>query len=155
MCHGKKIDAGEDNQSGNQENAQEAPLGRDSNYKKNKQQAASNRAEFLKQLHATHDLLHYARREALYSGGQLGTLTVQRVAHDVLSIPAATLRDQFRVRNGDLFNVPEIQAGLERLTRLYRTHGYADVKGEPHTEVDNASHRIDLILRITEGPQTP
>ena len=86
---------------------------------------------------------------------RLGTLTVQRVAHDVLSIPAATLRDQFHVRNGDLFNVPEIQAGLDRLTRLYGTHGYADVKAELDTEVDDASHRIDLILRITEGPHTP
>ena len=95
MCHGKKIDAGEDNQSGNQENAQEAPLGRDSNYKENKQQAASNRAEFLKQLHATHGLLHYARREALYFGGQLGTLTIERVAPDVLPSPQRPFETNF------------------------------------------------------------
>jgi outer membrane protein assembly factor BamA len=69
--------------------------------------------------------------------------------------PRATLRDQFLLRNGDLFNVTEIRAGLERLKQLYGTHGYPHATAEPDMELDNAPHRIDLILRITEGPHTP
>jgi beta-lactamase regulating signal transducer with metallopeptidase domain len=87
---------------------------------------------------------------------RLGILTIQNVAPDrALGIPAATLRDQFHLRNGDLFNMSEIRAGMERLKGLYGTRGYADVTAEPDTELDNASHRIDFILRITEGPHTP
>jgi beta-lactamase regulating signal transducer with metallopeptidase domain len=91
---------------------------------------------------------------------RLGTLTFLNVSPDQtlsipLSIPAATLRDQFHLRNGDLFNVTEIRTGLERLKQLYGTRGYADVKAEPDTEIDNSSHRIDLILRISEGAHSP
>lgn len=87
---------------------------------------------------------------------RLGTLTIQNVAPDrALSVPAATLRDQFLLHDGDLFNVTEIRAGLERLQQLYGTRGYADVKVEPDAELDNALHRVDFTLRITEGPHTP
>jgi outer membrane protein assembly factor BamA len=87
---------------------------------------------------------------------RLGTLTFLNVSPDqALSIPAATLRDQFHLRNGDLFNVTEIRTGLERLKQLYGARGYADVKAEPDTEIDNSSHRIDLILRISEGAHSP
>jgi hypothetical protein len=87
---------------------------------------------------------------------RLGTLTFQNVPPDhALNISAVTLRDQFHLRNGDLFNVTEIRAGLERLNRLYGTRGYADVKAAPDTEVNKASRRINLIIRITEGPHTP
>lgn len=87
---------------------------------------------------------------------RLGALTIQNVPPDrALSIPAVTLRDQFHIRSGDLFNVPEIREGLGRLQRLYAARGYAGVKAEPDTEVDNASHHVDLIVRITEGLRTP
>jgi hypothetical protein len=87
---------------------------------------------------------------------RLGTLTFQNVSPDeALSISATTLRGQFHLRNGDLFNVTEIRTGLERLKQLYGIRGYADVKAEPDTELDNSSHRIDLILRISEGAHSP
>jgi hypothetical protein len=86
---------------------------------------------------------------------RLGNLAFQKVLPDQEpSISAATLRDQFHLRNGDLFNVTEIRAGLDRLTRLYGARGYADVKTAPDTEVNKASRRIDLIIRITEGTRT-
>ena len=86
---------------------------------------------------------------------RLGTLTIQNVPpENALSISTVTLRDQFHLRNGDLFNVTEIRAGLERLKRLYGTRGYTDAKAAPDTEVDKASRRIDLIIRITEGTHT-
>jgi beta-lactamase regulating signal transducer with metallopeptidase domain len=84
---------------------------------------------------------------------RLGTFTIQTVIpHPAASIPAVTLRDQFHLRSGDLFNVPEIRAGLERVKLLYGARGFPDVEAQPETEPDYASHRIDLILRITEGP---
>src|SRR4029077_12752304 len=87
---------------------------------------------------------------------RLRTITIQSAAPDrPLSISAATLREQFHLRDGDLFNMTEIRAGLERLQRLYVNHGYAGVSAEPDTEIESAFHRIDLILRISEGPHTP
>jgi hypothetical protein len=87
---------------------------------------------------------------------RLRTITIQNVAPDrVLSISTATLRDQFHLRDGDLFKTTEIRAGLERLRQLYVNRGYAGASAEPDTEIDSASHRVDLTLRITEGPHTP
>jgi hypothetical protein len=87
---------------------------------------------------------------------RLRTITIQNVAPDrALSISTATLRDQFHLRDGDLFNTTEIRAGLERLQQLYANRGYAGAIAEPHTEIDSASHHVDLTLRITEGPHTP
>ena len=87
---------------------------------------------------------------------RLRKLAIQIVAPArALSIPAATLREQFHVRDGDLFNMTKIRAGLERLKQLYVSRGYADSSAEPHTEIDDVSHNIDIILRITEGPHAP
>lgn len=87
---------------------------------------------------------------------RLKTLAIQGVAPGgALSIPSATLRDLFHVRDGDLFNMTEIGAGLERLKQLYASRGYPDFSAEPVTKIDNASHGIDLMLRVTEGPHTP
>jgi beta-lactamase regulating signal transducer with metallopeptidase domain len=87
---------------------------------------------------------------------RLRTITIQSAAPDrPLSISAATLREQFRLRDGDLFNMTEIRAGLERLQRLYVNHGYAGVSAEPDTEITSTLHRIDLVLRISEGQHTP
>jgi BlaR1 peptidase M56/Surface antigen variable number repeat len=84
---------------------------------------------------------------------RLRNLTVQKAPPDqALSIPAATLREQFHLRTNDLFNVAEVRAGLERVTHLYASHGYLEAHPDPQTDVDEASHQIDLILRVSEGP---
>lgn len=86
---------------------------------------------------------------------RLGTIIIKNAATGrALGIPAATLRDQFHIRDGNLFNMTEIRDRLERLKALYQDRGYADTSVEPETEPDDVSHRIDLILRITEGPHT-
>jgi BlaR1 peptidase M56/Surface antigen variable number repeat len=86
---------------------------------------------------------------------RLGSLTIQNVAPDQpLSIPAATLQEQFHIRKDDLFDVSEIRAGLEGMQRLYGTHGYAKFTAEPETKIDTTSRHIDLIIRVTEGPQS-
>jgi outer membrane protein assembly factor BamA len=68
---------------------------------------------------------------------------------------AATLREQFHLRDGDVFNMTEIRAGLGRLRQIYVNQGYSDTTAMPDTKIDSASKRIDLTLRITEGPHTP
>ena len=84
---------------------------------------------------------------------RLGTLTLQSSTPSrALAIPVATLRAQFHMQDGSLFNVSEIRASLKRIAELYGTRGYADAKIEPDTRIDDSSQRIDLIIHITEGP---
>ncbi len=87
---------------------------------------------------------------------RLRNISIQSAAPDqALSISAGTLREQFHLRDGDLFNIIEIREGLNRVQQLYASRGYANTTAIPDTEVDNSSHRIGLTLRITEGSHTP
>lgn len=87
---------------------------------------------------------------------RLGKIRVQSTTPDqTLSISAETLREQFHLRDGDLFNTSEIREGLNRVQQLYASRGYASATAIPDTEVDNAAHHVDLKLRITEGLHTP
>ncbi|MGA8154397.1 MAG: M56 family metallopeptidase [Terriglobales bacterium] len=87
---------------------------------------------------------------------RLRNISIQSAAPDqTLSISAETLREQFHLRDGDLFNTTEIREGLNRVRQLYASRGYASATTIPDTEVDDASHRIDLTLRITEAAHTP
>ena len=83
---------------------------------------------------------------------QLGILSIQNAAEgQPLDISVATLRDQFRLQEGDVFNVSELRLGLERVAALYKSRGYDDVIPEPDTAIHDTTHRIDFIVRITEG----
>jgi outer membrane protein assembly factor BamA len=87
---------------------------------------------------------------------RLRTLLIQSVAREhPLTIPAATLREQFHLAKGDLFNMTAIRAGLKRLQQLYIDRGYATVSAEPDSRIDSATHSIDLILRVNEGSHAP
>jgi len=86
---------------------------------------------------------------------RLRSISIQNVTPDrALSMSTATLREQFHLRDGDVFNMTEIRAGLDRLRQIYVNQGYADATAMPDTKI-SASKRIDLTLRITEGPHTP
>ena len=88
-------------------------------------------------------------------GWRLGGLTIQNVPLDhAMSIPAATLREHFHLRNGDLFNVSEVRAGLERVKRSYDAKGYGDALAEPDITIDHDNHIISIRLRVTEGLHT-
>jgi hypothetical protein len=87
---------------------------------------------------------------------RLRTINIQNAAPDqTLSISAQTLRDQFRLRDGDLFNTTEIREGLNRLHQLYLNRGYTEATAIPDTKLDSSFHCIDLRIRIQEGPDTP
>jgi hypothetical protein len=84
---------------------------------------------------------------------RLRSISFQSVTPDrALGMSAATLREQFHLRDGDVFNMTEIRAGLDRLRQIYVSRGYADFTTVPETKVDSASHLVDLTLRISEGP---
>ena len=84
---------------------------------------------------------------------RLGTLSFRSArTGNELSIPAATLREQFKLRQDDVFNVAEIRAGLEKVKELYKTQGFPQATSEPQFGFDDAAHRINLIVRITEKP---
>jgi beta-lactamase regulating signal transducer with metallopeptidase domain len=86
---------------------------------------------------------------------RLRNISIHSDAPDqTLSISAQTLREQFHLRDGDLFNTTEIGKGLERVHQLYVSRGYASATTIPETDIDRDSHRIDLILSIDEGPHT-
>jgi hypothetical protein len=86
----------------------------------------------------------------------LGTFRVQNaLPGHALAIPEATLREQFHLRNEDLFNVLEIRAGMVRLVEEYGRRGYPDCSPEPETNIDDASRQINVVLRVTEGAHKP
>lgn len=83
---------------------------------------------------------------------RLKTLTIASIPPGKsLSIPTATLREQFHLRPNDPFSVAEVRVGMERTTQLYADHGYPEAQLQPETEIDEAAHQINLIIRVTEG----
>lgn len=83
---------------------------------------------------------------------RLRNLTVERVPPDqALNIPAVTLREQFHLRANEPFSVAEVRAGMEKVTQLYSDRGYPDAQVLPQTDINEPSHQIDLIVRVTEG----
>ena len=69
------------------------------------------------------------------------------------TIPEAELRQVFPLREGELFSVERVRAGLVVLTKLYSSHGYIDFTARSETEVDDNLHRISLVLHLDEQRQ--
>jgi outer membrane protein assembly factor BamA len=87
---------------------------------------------------------------------RLGTLTFQSaVAGAALSIPPKTLREQFNLRQNDLFSVAEIRTGLEKLQALYKSRGYPEAVPMPQTEIDDKTHLINVVIQVAEKPDKP
>ena len=71
-----------------------------------------------------------------------------------LTIPAATLREQFHIRNEDLFNITEIRSGMDKLMLSYRDKGYREATVEPVIWIDDNHRIVEIKFRVTEGPHT-
>ncbi len=69
------------------------------------------------------------------------------------AIPEAELRQVIPMREGELFSVERVRAGIEALTKLYGSHGYIDFTVVPDTEVDEDLQRISLEMRLDEQKQ--
>jgi beta-lactamase regulating signal transducer with metallopeptidase domain len=82
---------------------------------------------------------------------RLGNFEIQNDPPDrPLSIPTATLREQFHLRPGDLFNPSEIPAGLERMNHLYDANGYKVSTEHVSFTSDGVHHLVNVTIRITE-----
>lgn len=64
-----------------------------------------------------------------------------------------TLRDLFPIQSGEIFSREKVAKGLEEIRRLYDSQGYINYTGMPGTNIDDASHIIDLELNVDEGKQ--
>jgi BlaR1 peptidase M56/Surface antigen variable number repeat len=86
---------------------------------------------------------------------RVGTLSFRTGAGHDPSIPAATLREQFKLRQDDVFSVAEVRAGLEKVKELYKTRGFPEASLEPQFSFDDVAHRIDLVVQIAEKSDKP
>ncbi len=62
------------------------------------------------------------------------------------------LREMVRARPGDVFNRTELAKDLQDVQTLYRDAGYANVKAEPATDIDQDRNEVDVIVPIQRGP---
>ena len=63
------------------------------------------------------------------------------------------LRQQFKIVDGEIFNVEKIRQGLDDLRRLYASQGFINFTPVPNTEADDASASITLTIDVDEGKQ--
>jgi hypothetical protein len=69
------------------------------------------------------------------------------------AIPGGELRQAIPLREGELYSVERIRAGLEALTKLYASHGYVDFTSTPDAEINDSLHSVSLSLHLNEGKQ--
>jgi outer membrane protein insertion porin family len=62
------------------------------------------------------------------------------------------LREMVRARPGDVFNRAELAKDLQEVRTMYRDAGYANVEGEPQTDVDPDTNEVDVTVPLLRGP---
>jgi outer membrane protein insertion porin family len=62
------------------------------------------------------------------------------------------LREMVRARPGDVFNRAELAKDLQEVRTMYRDAGYANVEGEPQTDVDPETNEVDVTVPMVRGP---
>ena len=67
--------------------------------------------------------------------------------------PAAQLRAQFKISDGEIFDRERIANGLDELRSLYCTRGYLDFSAVPETTIDETLHTVSLDVDLDEGSE--
>jgi hypothetical protein len=62
-----------------------------------------------------------------------------------------TLRSQFPIEAGSLFNVTSVSYGLNRLRNLYQANGHINFGAIPMPTVDEKHHVVNLTIDLDEG----
>ena len=88
---------------------------------------------------------------SISDGQQFRLQVIQFNGNHALS--SEQLRQQFRIRDGEIFNTDEIRQGLEGLRKAYASQGYINFAPVPNTEADEQSGTITLIIDVDEGKQ--
>jgi outer membrane protein insertion porin family len=63
----------------------------------------------------------------------------------------AILRDQFPMKDGEIFNTSNVREGLENLRKLYGEGGYINFTPVPDTKIDDERRLIALNIDMDEG----
>jgi outer membrane protein assembly factor BamA len=108
--------------------AQAQPLGGD-----------SNQERFLLAVHIINEGPQFHVGDIQFTGGT--------------GIPETELRRVFPLREGEIFSVRQVRAGIEGLTKLYSSQGYLDFTVRPDTEIYDNLQRISLVMRLDEQKQ--
>ena len=58
------------------------------------------------------------------------------------------LREMVRGKAGDVFNRAELAKDLQDVRTMYRDAGYANVEGDPETQLDQDKHEVDIVVPI-------
>jgi len=88
---------------------------------------------------------------SISDGQQFRLQAIQFNGNHALS--SEQLRQQFRIRDGEIFNTDEIRQGLEGLRREYMSQGFINFTPVPNTDADEQSGTITLIIDVDEGKQ--
>jgi outer membrane protein assembly factor BamA len=70
-----------------------------------------------------------------------------------LAISEAELRQVFPLREGEIFSVRQVRAGIDALMKLYNSRGYIDSTATVETNIDDNLQRISLVIRLDEQKQ--
>jgi outer membrane protein assembly factor BamA len=73
-------------------------------------------------------------------------------AHNAV-FDSGTLRDLIPLRDGELFNVEKMRAGIKALRDLYGSKGYVNFTPIPDTFIDDEQHTIRVDFQLDEGEQ--
>jgi outer membrane translocation and assembly module TamA len=67
--------------------------------------------------------------------------------------PLPELRKQIQLRDGDIFDLSKIRAGIDALTKPYDAHGYINFVATPDVHIDGARQSISVVMQLDEGRQ--
>jgi outer membrane protein assembly factor BamA len=85
---------------------------------------------------------------------RLGNLQFRSIDPDVpLVFPAAKLREQVPMREGDIFDTTKLREGFAALKQIYSSAGWIDFTPTPNFDIDDAARRINLTLELDQQQQ--
>lgn len=99
---------------------------------------------------------HVALHIQIEEGRQyrLGAITYRSAdPAEPLVFPVTVLMKQFTLHEGDIFAASKIRATLDHLNLLYASDGYIDFVTTPITEINEETHRVDLIMELDQQMQ--
>ncbi len=69
------------------------------------------------------------------------------------AFPAAELRKQFPIQDGDIFSLATIREGMEKLDQLYSSRGYINLQPSPDISPDRNHQQVSVLINMDEGAQ--
>jgi len=84
----------------------------------------------------------------------MGTLKIVSSDPDkALSLKVEALKGIFPMKEGDVFSAAKIRKALKDYESVYGQYGFIDFVPQPDTDIDNATHRVNITMKFDEGKQ--